>query len=154
MSEYAEAMKQAGIFFETEKRDLKQLIGRWRLVLDVQSGDLPQEICADDIGQRYMIMLIPIDDQEYPEVSSAKRHAQKLINQAGLLCRESEFQNYLFQNKIMKEWKPDSLEDDSASALREYLNIESRAELKTNKKAQERFEDMVADFDYWRNATR
>ena len=70
-------------------------------------------------------------------------HAVKL---AGILCRDSDFWEWLHA----KEWLMEKNERACTEWLISYLDIESRKELKMNEEARELFLRLKASFDRWR----
>jgi hypothetical protein len=69
------------------------------------------------------------------------------VQKAGMLCRDSTFQTFLVATNLSNE----EGEDGAANAVCRYCRIESRSELNGNKKAQERFDDLIKVFDEWGN---
>jgi hypothetical protein len=64
-----------------------------------------------------------------------------------MLCRDSKFWDYLYDKGEIFNCS----ESHSVNWLCSYLNIVSRAELKTNEKAQSLFEQLNEDYKQWKN---
>jgi hypothetical protein len=69
--------------------------------------------------------------------------AKKVVTMSAMLCGNQEFQVWLLNSGM----SDDVGEDHAAAALRKYLNITSRADLKTNKDAREKFLKLVDTFE-------
>jgi len=106
-----------------------------------------QRIFTDLIGQRYMVVMVPIGDDEQPKVSEREVKRDRLMVSAHTLTKQPDFWNY--QNTETVVFGEVTSAKDSASALREALGIESRSELKDNEQARDLFEGMIAEFDQW-----
>lgn len=94
------------------------------------------------MGSRYMVAMVKMDDEdkpiEPPEVTEGKRAVQM----AGLLCKEPKFQNWLVQYGEAFEVS----EKEASATIIEMLSINSRADLRTDSRARERFFDIVEHF--------
>ena len=71
------------------------------------------------------------------------RKGKIMVNQAGMLCRDHDFQAWLVE--LGECLEPD--EAEAAETIRFLCGIESRSELKHNEKAQEAWKKLLADFE-------
>ena len=73
----------------------------------------------------------------------------RAIRLAGLLSRDKKFWEYLYQdNQIF-------IKDEVTVAdwIRDYLNVVSRSELKTNKQAQDLIDQLYREYTAWQPKT-
>ena len=127
--------------FEARKIALKQDRTGFILTLAMHPDEVPEEILRDFVGARYAVAMQRIADDE-----SAIPYNNR-VQKAGMLCRDSTFQTFLVATNLSNE----EGENGAANAVCRYCRIESRSELNGNKKAQERFDDLIKVFDEWGN---
>src|SRR5512137_1141850 len=119
------------IQFEGVKVALKQDKTGYVLAVSIHPDDIPMELIKDYVGARYQVVMVRMDGNEQPMDREAEFGGDKSIRIAGLLCREPQFWKYLYSDtQIMQE-----NEKEATEWLRDYLNIQSRSELKTNEEA-------------------
>jgi len=133
--------------FEAKKIALKQTKDGHVLNLAIHPDEIPEEILRDFVGARYMVVMVRLADTEVPMVRSEEYAGVKLVKQAGMLCRDRQFWDYLYDQAQIFERK----EDSAVDWLCRYLNISSRAELKTNELAQHLFEQLNEEYKKWKN---
>ena len=133
--------------FEAKKIALKQTKDGHVLNLAIHPDEIPEEILRDFVGARYMVVMVRLADTEAPMVRAEEYAGAKLVKQAGMLCREIKFWDYLHEEGLIFERK----EDVAVDWLCSYLNIASRAELKTNERAQDLFEQLNEEYKKWKN---
>jgi hypothetical protein len=133
--------------FEAKKIALKQTKDGHVLNLAIHPDEIPEEILRDFVGARYMVVMVRLADTEVPMVRSEEYAGARLVKQAGMLCRESKFWEYLHDQGQVFERN----EAVAVDWLCSYLNIVSRAELKTDEKAQSLFEQLNEDYKRWKN---
>lgn len=111
----------AALPFEGKKDCARQVqSGDWKLTLTVSSVDMPVAVITAPPGTRYQVVVVPIDDDETPIVSTAAAdcpaqerngdnhrldrpsttepaHRRRLTpaQQAGMLCKDPSFQAWL-----------------------------------------------------------
>jgi hypothetical protein len=133
--------------FEARKIALKQTKEGHVLNLAIHPDEIPDEILRDFVGARYMVVMVRLADAEVPMVRAEEYAATKLVKQAGMLCRDHQFWDYLHDQGLIFERK----EDVAVDWLCSYLNVASRAELKTNERAQYLFEQLNDEYKKWKN---
>jgi len=74
-------------------------------------------------------------------------HITIWFKRRGCSAETLTFQTFLVATNLSNE----EGEDGAANAVCRYCRIESRSELNGNKKAQERFDDLIKVFDEWGN---
>lgn len=117
--------------FEARKVALKQDRTGFILTLSLHPDEIPEELFRDFVGTRYGCAMVRIQDDESPT------NYKNRVQQAGMLCRDDSFQNWLGVNN----------EIDAANILCERCEIESRSELNGNKKAQTLFDELIKDYE-------
>jgi hypothetical protein len=133
------------IQFEGVKVALKQDKTGYVLALSIHPDDVPTDLLRDFVGARYGVAMVRIDNNEQP-MNREEHDGDKSIRIAGLLCRDPDFWKYLYaDSQIMFE-----NEKESTEWLRDYLNIQSRSELKTNVQAREMLDKLHKDIMIWK----
>jgi hypothetical protein len=132
------------IQFEGIKVGLKQSREGYVLTMAIHPDETPDDLLRDFVGSRYMVVMVRLGDDEKPMERKKAPHANA-VAAAGMLCRDPKF--WLF----VHEYTQDSIESEGACAewLKCYFEIDSRADLKTNEKARDRFLKMKERFDQW-----
>jgi hypothetical protein len=128
--------------FECRKVALKQDRTGYVLTVVIHPDEIPEELLRDFVGSRYGVAMVRIADDE-----SAVPY-QNRVMQAGMLCRTREFQYWLKENKLLERIS----EDEAINALYKSCGINSRTELNGNADAQQKFDEMVNDYDRWKKA--
>jgi hypothetical protein len=117
--------------FEARKVAIKQDRTGFILTLSIHPDEIPEELLRDFVGARYGCAFVRIQDDE-----SATPYNNR-VQKAAILCKRETFWEFL---------KVDS-EDNAADALCRYLGVESRSELNGNRVAQERFDELVKQYE-------
>ena len=130
--------------FEGTKVALKQTKDGHVLTLAIHPDEIPEEILRDFVGARYMVVMVRIGENEEPMV---RQPVNKHISVAGMLCRDPQFWEFLFEQGLLLE----TSEKDATEWLKSYLNIESRSELKDNEEAQIALNKILREFKEWKN---
>jgi hypothetical protein len=133
--------------FEAKKIALKQTKDGHVLNLAIHPDEIPEEILRDFVGARYMVVMVRLADTEVPMIRAEEYAGTKIVKQAGMLCRDRHFWDYLHEQGLIFERK----EEHSVDWLCSYLNVASRAELKTNDRAQYLFEQLNEEYKKWKN---
>lgn len=148
---------------EVKKDKLRQTqSGDWALGFTVAKGDLPAVVRDASPGQRFMLALVPIDDDEMPlggednpvaadgdavppTAAPARRRWSEMTRseRAGIRCQEAEFCRWLWAKNDMK-WE-DAM-GDAAEAVRILCNVVSRTEFDTDAEAAARWDALEARF--------
>lgn len=131
--------------FEAVKVALKQDKTGFVLTLCMHPDEIPEEMLRDYVGSRYQVVMVRIDQNEKPMERQEDDSGAKAIQLAGILCKDKRFWQYLHQdNQILTE-----NEKESTDWIREYLGVQSRAELRTNNKAVIRLLSLNKEFQEW-----
>jgi hypothetical protein len=132
--------------FEGVKVALKQDKTGYVLTLSLHPDDIPEELLRDFVGSRYQVVMVRIDGNEQPMNREAEFEGDKYVRVAGMLCKDSQFWQYLYEDSQILE----ETEKETTDWLRNYLGVQSRADLKTNKQAREHLGQLVKEFNAWK----
>lgn len=108
--------------FEAKKDALRQnQDGGCKLTININPDDMDFSLFAEPMGQRFMVVMVAIGDDEQPKERADKRKLgdMKKSNQAALLCDQKMFQE--FMNALTKE--------HADKLLKVKLGISSKSEL-------------------------
>ena len=137
-------MKES-VTFEAVKTSISQTSTGIILRLAIHPNDLPKDLMLSPVGTRYGVAMVMIGDDENPTMPEQAEEVVRAIKSAGLLCRNSDFQKYMVYSGLAEE----ETEEAVVKALREHLEIKSRAEMRTNEDAFDRFIELRKDFQDW-----
>ena len=132
--------------FEAKKIALKQTKDGHVLTLAIHPDESPDEILRDFVGARYMVVMVRLGDEEKP-LNREEYAGGQMVKLAGMLCRDSKFWDYLYEQGLLFETN----EAACTEWIKAYLNIASRAELKTNIEAQGALKLIYAEYKEWKN---
>lgn len=125
--------------FECRKVALKQDRTGYVLTVVIHPDEIPEELLRDFVGSRYGVAMVRISDDE-----SAVPYTNRVM-QAGMLCRTREFQFWLKECGHAERVS----ENDAINALYKLCEVTSRTELNGNTEAQQKFDEMVKDYERW-----
>ena len=96
-----------------------------------------------------MVAMVRLEDDESIAVNPEQMETQKLIQSAGLLCRNVDFAHFLWESGDIDEYdgSDDKVrENQIAMFLRDYLGVQSRADMNNNSLAREKFKQLRDNF--------
>jgi hypothetical protein len=131
--------------FEGVKVALKQDKTGYVLTLSMHPDEIPEELLRDFVGARYQVVMVRLDGHEEPMDRQNEFEGDRAIRIAGLLCRDPKFWAYLYEDNQILEAK----EKEATDWLRDYLNIPSRSELKTNPQARILLDKIHKEYNAW-----
>jgi hypothetical protein len=134
------------IQFEAIKTALKQTKDGYGLSLAVHPDDLPEDLMRDFVGSRYMVVMVRIGDNEQPVNRELEFPGDHAVKMAGMMCRDSEFWKWI----KLKTGADVTSEKECAQWLSDFLNIQSRKELKENQEVREVFNKYRKEFETWK----
>lgn len=112
------------------------------LKLSLSPSDTPEEILRDPVGQRYLAVLVRLNEQDEPVVSKEKEEGDRAVRLAATLCSDGGFQEFLAETGQI-----DEMADHAAAVwMRKRLGITSRKELKTDKEARQKLLSVRDEF--------
>jgi hypothetical protein len=125
--------------FEAVKIALKQDKTGFVLTLNIHPDEIPNELMRDFVGARYGVAMVRIQDNE-----SATQYDNR-VKKAGILGRSKRFHLWLRnENGLTIDG-----EDDAVEAIHRICGIQSRTELNGNRQAQDKFDELVNDYEQW-----
>ena len=128
-------IKDASYGFEAVKSVLRQSKDGIVLSLVIHPSDVPTPLLSDPIGSRYMVGMVRMGDNEEIIEPESVREGKRMVTSAGALCRDSDFQKWMVDNGFSGE----QTEEAAATSVKRLLKVKSRAELKENVGAQQRW---------------
>ncbi len=125
----------------------KRMDGGVNIRFQVHPHDIPPELKEAEIGTRYLLAMVELNDQEEPVAPRKTKPEHRLVTRAAILCKDP-----LFQAFLRNIWSIPSVVDEAsaANALRTMWRIESRRELVPGSKAAEHFDNLLTDWTAWK----
>jgi len=135
--------------FEAVKVAMRQDKNGHILVLSIHPNDIPNELFSDWLGSRYYVSLVKLNDDETPVPRRIESENRKLVQQAGILCREKPFQEFLTEKYVLEDSVDGIEEVIFVKCLRIAIGVKSRAELADNSDAQIKFKELIGEYNDW-----
>jgi hypothetical protein len=108
--------------------------------------EIPEQLLRDFVGARYQVVMVRLDGNEQPMDKQEEFNGDRAVRIAGLLCRDPDFWKYLYSEERI-------FDEDSEQAtewVRQYLNVPSRSDLKTNREAQILLDKLHREYTQWK----
>jgi hypothetical protein len=131
--------------FECVKVALKQDRTGFILTVSIHPDEIPEELVRDFVGARYGVAMVRIQDNE-----TATPYNNR-VKRAGMICRDSAYRLWLREECGLPSI---DTEDKAVEALYTICSINSRTELNGNKEAQDKFDEMVEDYERWKEESK
>jgi hypothetical protein len=132
--------------FEAVKMAMKQDKEGYVLTLRMHPDEIPEDLLRDFVGARYQCVLVRLDGNDKPMNKEIEYAGDKIVQTSGVICRDPDFWNFLFDRlQIMVP-----CEKDATDWLRSHLGVQSRADLRTNINARDRFNLLHEEFMTWK----
>lgn len=148
---YMSEIRDIATSFEAVKIGIRHTKDGIVLSLAIHPSDMPHDLVVDQLGQRYQVALVRIDTDDQPIASPAQAEATQAMRLMGALCGNDMFRDWLLDNGLADG----VTSDDAVVGVKQYLEIESRKELKDNKTARDKLFGLRDEFqDYIRSQTR
>lgn len=150
MTHEAAIARANAIPLEVKKDGLVQRSdGSWVVRFRIHPNDMRPELAQAAMGSRWMMALVEINEDETPVQRNAA--GERLVQRAGILCSDRQFQNFLRTEWPMNwEQSEGSEQDRAAIVLRGICEVQSRKEFATNAKATAAFENVTAKYEGWK----
>jgi len=130
--------------FEAVKIAMKQDRSGIILTLNIHPDELPIDLMRDYVGARYQVVMVRLNDENKP-MSRDAEYSRDPVRTAGILCREKQFAQYLFDKDQIFEKK----EEDAIEWLKGELDIDSRTELKEDQQKAKKFWAIYEEYQRW-----
>lgn len=131
--------------FEAVKVALKQDKTGYVLTLSMHPDDIPEELLRDFVGARYQVVMVRINQSEAPMDRQEEFEGDRAMRIAGMMCKDPKFWKYLYADEQIF----DEDMEQATEWVRNYLNVESRADLKTNREAQILLDRLHREYQEW-----
>ena len=173
MSDIAKAAIENGYKFECKKDGLRQnQDGTIKFTVNIHADDAPLQLYKDAMGQRYMAVIVAIDDNEEPlnrnevtkpaiphlpesnpsRLSEGRDTDKPFSTHVVMTCKNPLFHDFLAV-EFKKDWDfmGSEIEDEekTVAIIRHQCGIKSRSEFNDNHEAQEKFSQLKRQFDTW-----
>lgn len=142
MSEAARA-REAALHFEAVKVAIRQNKDGVYITLSIHPQEMPVDLMMAHAGTRYVVAMVETDDRNQPVKGKDEEEGDRLVQSAAMLCRNPSFQRWLHDKGYIFEIS----EAETTDFLREYLGVESRSEIKTNREARRLFGKLRERFE-------
>jgi hypothetical protein len=127
--------KQPWLKFEAVKTSMRQDGKGTYMTLTIHPDEVPVDLLSARPGTRYMVGMLPLDDQDRPVKGRDMEEGDRAVQSAGMLCRNIKFQKWM-ENRGLSFG---TSEEECSAGLKAYCEIQSRAELKDNRAARTLF---------------
>ena len=124
--------------FEAVKIAMKQDKTGLILTLNVHPDEAPERLMRDYVGARYQVVMVRLNGEDKP-MNRDHEYSRDPVRTAGILCRDKQFAQYLFEKK----------EADVIEWLKGELDIESRTELKEDQQKAKKFWAIYEEYQRW-----
>ena len=131
--------------FEVVKVALKQDKTGYVLTLSMHPDDIPEDLLRDFVGSRYQVVMVRLDQHDQPLDRQEEYQGDRAVRIAGILCKDPKFWKYLYSEEQIF----DEDMEDATEWVRNYLNVPSRSDLKTNREAQILLDRLHREYQEW-----
>lgn len=129
--------------FEAKKHAYRQTQDGIVVSFVVHPDDVDSDFAVAPLGTRYMVVAVPIGDDEKPLEKPEKTKGEKAVQRAAMLCKDREFQEWIVNRCAVRSIP---CEETAITLMRGQLEIQSRSELATDELALDDFLEMEAAF--------
>lgn len=132
----------AALSFEAVKIAMSQTKDGIKITLVIHPNDSTNDLFSHHVGSRYQVAMVLLDDEGQPVMPKSKTDAERAVTAAAMLCKDRDFQKWMFDVGNTVEQS----EDATIAAVHLLCGMKSRAELKTNKEARDKFDELRLAF--------
>lgn len=130
--------------FEAVKVAMKQDKTGIVLTLNIHPDEVPESLMRDYVGARYQVVMVRLNGEDKP-MNRDHEYSRDPVRTAGILCRDKQFAQYLFEKEEIFEKK----EADVIEWLKGEIDIESRTELKEDQQKAKKFWSIYEEYQRW-----
>lgn len=159
MTNIADKARAAAIHCEAKKHAYRQTQEGVVVAFVIHHADMPKNLATADLGTRYMLALVEINDDETPKAQPnvvqlqtkpqepQSWHAMKPAQQAGILCNERAFLRFLSE----REGTPIAVRSPEQAAIfvRAHCLVTSRKDIRDNHVSGKIWRELVSDYRAW-----
>lgn len=143
MTEDSDNIRKSAYKFECIFQSMRKTKDHISLTVSLHPNDVPRDLLADPIGSRYIAALVRLDDNEEIIPPRMQMESTRLVQSAGMLCRDGKFQQWLIDSGCTSELGEDAAEN----ALRKLLCIDSRRQIGEEEQTAEHFKYIKSIFE-------
>ena len=136
-------IRQSAYNFECIFQSMRKTKEHISLTVSLHPNEVPRDLLADPIGSRYMAALVRLGDDEEIIPPRIQMNNSRLVQAAGMLCRDEKFQQWLVDSGCATELS----EEAAGSALRRLLCIDSRRQIGEEEQTAEHFRQIKEVFE-------
>lgn len=147
-AELAKLAKEIAYSFEAKKDALKQSQkGGIRVTFKINPEDMPPELYTDPMGQRYVVAIVPKNDDETPRLPKPEK-PKSFAGQAKMMAKEEEFTQFMqrHENDLTPHCAVTN-EDE----IRRKCGVTSCSEIINGTEAGNQFKALQASYLNWKN---
>lgn len=135
----------SAVHFEAVKIAAKQDKNGYVLTLSIHPSQVPEEIFRDLVGQRYIIAMSALTDQDEP-VDRENQRGVKLFNKINAMLRDDKnFTDWLYEP--IKDTPAPEQKALAKQALKRMLSIDSLTEIKSKPAVIESLSTLLMDYE-------
>ena len=112
----------------------------------VHPNDVSPHLAAADLGTRYTMVLVEMNDNETAKPPQQTGH--KLATRVGIKCTEPTFRRFLWERGYI-EGNMLPTEDDATNAVRKICGVESRANIDGDPDAEAKCRALIGEYEEW-----
>lgn len=135
-------VRDCAVNFEAVKLRMNQTKDGVVLHLAIHPDEVPDALFRSFVGKRYMVAMVELDEQDNPVQPNERTEGQKAVQQAALLCKNTDFQRFMVDQGHAFA----VTEEDCTEGLRDYLGVDTRSELNANPEARKRLSVLIQKF--------
>ena len=98
-----EDIRDIGSRMECVKLGMRHTKDGHILSVAIHPNDTPEDILRDPVGQRYVAVLVRVNDQNEPVPSQREEEGIRAVKLAGTLCTDPDFQMWMAQQGYAAE---------------------------------------------------
>lgn len=137
------SVRDMAMGFEGKKISMRQDGKGTYITISIQPNDVPVDLLSQPVGARYQIAMVLLDDHDRPVKPRDMEEGDKAVQSAAMLCRNPKFQKWMDKMGLAIM----ATEDACADGVRAYCSIESRSDLKTDRRGRELFHELRNRFE-------
>jgi hypothetical protein len=130
--------KAAALGFEAVKVSMSQTKDGIKIVLVIHPNDDTQDLFNNPIGSRYQMAMVLLDDEGQAVMPAKRTEGERAVASAAMLCKEPAFQQWLLREGLVLF----ADEECAIQHIYDHCEIDSRSDLKVNKAARDKFDEL------------
>lgn len=149
-------MSNQGYQFECKKDAWSQLQnGNYKITLTLHPDEIDDRFIRDEMGRRYMCVMVPIDDNEEPALAPAKVENDEVPRPDSSPQSRDKGKNYTAAAKLLAQNRAfwEYVDAESTEAAETYIEamcgVQSCAEIKDGTEAGKKYAALYARFRDW-----